>query len=108
MASRAETLRARVAEGGPRRPGRRIDATTRQEVIEYAREQLRNGSSLAAIARDIDISPFSLGRWLEAPGFVAVEVCDPEPGTVVVKGPFGLLIEGLSLSQVAELLRSLA
>ncbi len=95
--------------GAPKlvRRGRRYDATARASAVEYARRQLEDGASKAAIARALGTTAPTLDKWMKAAVFVPVEVMEAPPRAVVVHGPAGIRIEGLSVVELAELVRRL-
>ncbi len=104
MASKAEELRVRLARCGPRRRGRVIGSDLREAIREYAIERMKIGEGVNAVARELDVSSESLRRWTAMTTFVPVTVSDPG-GTYAVTGGCGVRVEGLSLTEVAQLLR---
>ena len=105
---RAETRKA-IAAGGPRRPGRRFSAEARAVLARFASEQIAAGRPVAAVTRELELSIATLGGFTRArPSFVPVEVTPEARSSITVRGPHGLVIEGLDVGAVAELLRRLA
>ena len=109
MASRADVLRARADAQGRGR-GRVIGGPIRREMVEYTSERVNEGASPSAIARELGISPATLKRWTDRPAFVQVAMRDDasERSGYVVVAACGVRVEGLSLADVAELLRRLS
>ncbi|MEZ4311922.1 MAG: helix-turn-helix domain-containing protein [Polyangiaceae bacterium] len=91
-----------------KRRGLRYDARERARAVEYARRRLGQGTSKRAIAGELGIAAPTLERWMAVSAFVPVELVEPSRGSVVVHGPAGLRVEGLSLVEIAELWRRLA
>jgi hypothetical protein len=84
--------------------------------MAYRQEREREGASGRQVARELGVSEATLARWgpgREEPAgsFRAIEVV-LEParsvGAMVVHGPRGLRIEGLSVEQLAELVARLS
>lgn len=101
----------RVAPPGPRR---RFPPALRQEMASYVRERLAQGASKTQVAAELGVSGPTVAR-LEArtatPALVPVRVVEeqePARGTVTVRGPYGLVIEGLDVAGVAALLRAVS
>lgn len=101
-------VRKAMAAAGARRAGRRFPAEARRTIVRYAQERIAAGCPKEAVARDVDLTAVTLSRWLvETPAFVPVAVTSPAAGPLVVRGPGGLVIEGLDLAGLAALLREL-
>ena len=70
--------------------------------------------STASLARELDMAPATLQRMVAAVApLVPVRVVGTGPrsaprSNLIVRGPAGLVVEGLDLSAVAELIRALA
>jgi hypothetical protein len=77
-------------------------------MIEYARERTTADQSCQSIAAELGLSRMTLKRWLASPAFVHVQIQEPEPTRYAVTAPHGVRIEGLSLDDLAELLRRLS
>ncbi len=103
----------RADRSGTRRP---YPEALRAAAIEYQREREREGASVREVAAELGVSEASLARWSrrreEPPAaFRAIEVvAEPAhmPGTLVVHGPRGLRIEGLSVEGLARLIERLS
>lgn len=103
------SVTALVRAAGPRTRGRRFGEAVKARIAEHVRGRRAAGERLSAIATELGIPGETLSRWCRRPsGFVTVEVQSPRSSTLVVRGPGGLLIEGLDLGQLAELVRRLA
>ena len=108
---------------------RRYPAQLRAEVLRHARARMSAGVSLRAVCEELDVGEPTLTRFLNAekpvpvlapapspspkpaPKFARVRVVEKvaAPTTAIsVKGPCGLIIEGLATAQLAELVRELA
>lgn len=112
------------------RSGRRVfSPQARRGAVAFARARQRQGHSIAATARLLGLQPVLLGTWLRRAdsAFVPVSVQDrvaPAPpgpshatppehaspacsaGPVLVHPASGMRVEGLSIEQIAALLRS--
>jgi transposase-like protein len=107
----------------------RFSEAMKAEVLEYWRQSKQGGATQEMVARELGLSPWTLSRWsvkarrakgrpvqrgqqeaAEAPGFHAVKVkpVSQEPGrSVVLHGPSGVRVEGLSVSEVVRVLKEL-
>jgi hypothetical protein len=111
MTSSLKTLREAVDRG--RTPGGRLRASARSDVAGLIEEARAAGSSYGAIASSLEVSAQTLRRWRGNDGSAAlavVRVVDDRRPTdmLVVHGPRGLRIEGLSLDELAALLGKLS
>jgi hypothetical protein len=103
------SVMALVRAAGPRTRGRRFGAAAKTRIAAHVRERRAAGERLSAISTELGIPEETLSRWCRRPsGFVTVEVQSQRASALVVRGPRGLVIEGLDLDQVAELVRRLA
>jgi transposase-like protein len=103
-----EIGRAPRNERGRRRYGRDL----RERVIDLATRWRADGHAVAALARELGVRDSMLAEWLRSAGarrVRRVEVVD-EPsspaGRLIIRLPNGAVIEGLSLEDVASLLRT--
>jgi hypothetical protein len=89
--------------------GRPYAAADRARAVAHALARRREGAGLERIARELGVSRTALVDWLREPSFERVEVIAEEShhGGLTVHGPHGVRVEGLSLIEVAELLRRL-
>lgn len=116
MGARAELVEAleRSRDGRGRVRPR---ADVKQRVVSYAVGQLERGEPVGRLAEQLGVGQMTLRRWLERYGesrsgeLVAVRVADigpnsPRSGFVVHLGA-GLRIEGMTVTEVAELVQRL-
>lgn len=102
-------VRKAMAAGGVRRPGRRFPENAKEVLIRYAAEQRAGGRTTASIARALGLTAATLTTWSAArPSFVPVTVMSELSGGIVVRGPCGLVIEGLDIDGLGRLLRALS
>ncbi|MEW5743789.1 MAG: hypothetical protein AB1938_33060 [Myxococcota bacterium] len=118
--SEAEALAKEIAALSPQKKARRYPDALRARVVEWARGRLAGGASLASVCQEVGISEPTLHRFLglsrgserERAGFTRVRVVAPKPvgmtEAVVLRGPLGVTVEGLSVDDVARLLKGLA
>ena len=107
----------------------RFSEAMKAEVLEYWRQCKQAGATQETVARELGLSPWTLSRWsvkargakgrpmqrgqqeaAEAPAFHAVKVKPVAQGTgrgVVLHGPSGVQVEGLSVSEVVRVLKEL-
>jgi transposase len=112
----ARELREALERADRSGTGRPYPEVLRRAASEYQRKREREGASLRAVAAELGVSDASLVRWSrhrgEAPAvFRAIEVvAEPmERGSaIVVHGPRGLRIEGLSVVELARLIERLS
>ena len=115
-----ELVRVRRLLGASRgRTGRRLySREAKSAAATFGREERKSGVTVAAVAKSLGVHPITLGEWIrnapqsEASRFVAVTLeserpASPLPATqaIVVHSASGLRIEGLSMAEVARLLR---
>jgi transposase len=118
-------LKAQVEARSGRGAKWRYDDEFRAEVVEYVRERQARGGTLEEVGRELGLSAWTLSRWSRERGpkkqgaaasgesavFQPVTV-KPEKavaeGRHTVHGPGGVRVEGLTLQQVAALLRELS
>jgi transposase-like protein len=102
--------------GGRTGRGVRYPRELREEAVACARESLRSGKRVEAVAADLGVSGVTLARWLaRSPGVRRVEVvAEPTAGampqaakSLVLVTPQGYRVEGLDLGMMAVLLESL-
>jgi transposase len=107
----------------------RFSEAMKAEVLEYWRQCKQGGATQETVARELGLSPWTLSRWsvkarrskgrpvqkekpeaAEAPAFHAVKVKPVAQGPgrgVVLHGPSGVRVEGLSISEVVRVLKEL-
>ena len=88
---------------------RRYPAPLRARLVSLVRAQPK--TSVASLARALDMAPQTLARMVaETRRMVPVQVI-AEPATssaLVVRGPHGVVVEGLDIDGVAKLIRALS
>lgn len=112
----ARGLRRSIQSLATSKQARRYPSDLRSRIASYARGQLAAGGSLLAIGSELDVAPQTLERFLgegdEGAAFLRVQVVDDEQGEserrAVVRGPGGVVIEGLGVEEIALLLRALS
>jgi hypothetical protein len=117
----AARLKAQAEEQSGRGTRWRFDDAFRAEVVAYVRARQQEGGTQEEAARELGLSAWTMSRWSrqrkpkqqsEASGgdFHPVAVkreAQASAGALVVHGPGGMRVEGLTLKQVALLLREL-
>jgi transposase len=112
-----EELRRELAQADRSGVGRPYPEALRRAAVEYGRQRERQGASVGVVAAELGVSGVSLSRWLRKgqgveSGFRAIEVvAEPYGATarrLVVHGPRGLRIEGLTVLDVVTLLERLS
>ena len=96
--------------------GRRYPATLRSKISAYSRERMAAGVRLRAVAAEIGVSHPTLVRFVGASAAAirrvrvseAPATTDQVPQQVVVRGPCGVVVEGLDIAGAAALLRALS
>lgn len=116
MDARARRFReaARRENAGRRGTAKRYSAELHREAVLYAWARREAGESLSSSARALGLPAENLSRWMkesERRGFRAVTVV-PEAGGAEGSGilttPQGFRVEGLSVEELAALLRALS
>ena len=97
---------------------RRYSPDLKTRVMSWAQARRAEGCSVPAMCLEIGIGETTLRRFLDPAngprtkakpaGFRRVKVVEPVAAAVVVHGPGGTAVEGLSLDGVAELFQRLA
>lgn len=113
---RGEELREALAKADRGGVGRPYPEELRRAAVKYRRLREHDGAGVAEVAAELGVSGVSLARWSgkherSDNGFRAIEVV-AEPlraaTRVVVHGPRGVRVEGLSVAEVAELIARLS
>ncbi|MDI1437705.1 hypothetical protein [Polyangium sorediatum] len=121
----AAAIRAEVSRiEGRRGRGKAYPLSLRRKAASYYCARREQGASQRDIGLELGICFQTLHRWATqldvtphvptlAPTFERVEVIElpasaPQRGPFVVRGPSGLLIEGLDLDSLVELIRRLS
>ena len=113
---RAERLRGALATAERAGAGRPYPEVLRAAAVEYRREREREGAALSEVAGELGVSAISLERWSRRrrereTSFRAIELVGEavqRASAVVVHGPRGLRIEGLTVLEIAELVGRLS
>ena len=117
-------LRAALVAAERKGAGRAYPEGLRHSAARHWGERERGGDNLARVAAELGVSGTSLLRWSRrfgaASGFRAVEVIGvgaamasgsdvaARSSTIVVHGPRGVRIEGLTVAEVADLVGRLS
>ena len=94
--------------------GGRLRAEGRREVVAAVERARASGMTYGAISTTLGVDLDALHRWRwtersERPAMVAVRVQQPVRAvSLVVHGPRGLRIEGLTVGELAELVQRLS
>ena len=93
----------------------RVPATTKRDALLIIERARQSGMSYRSISKQIGVNNHTLRYWRETTKaksvIEAVRIAEPNSkpkSEVVLVGPRGLRIEGLNLSELAELLVRLA
>lgn len=117
MQDEGQRLRAAVQGLARHRTLRRYPPKLRERVTAHARRRLAEGASLSSVVRELDVSEPTLSRFLarEEAGFAALSVVNdaqvaaPERDRrLTLRGPCGVVVEGLAVDEVARLVWMLA
>jgi hypothetical protein len=116
MENARNELQQELSKLGPRGRGRAYPKGLMGKLLSYTVARRRQGAKLVEVAAELGMKSYTLARWLgeKKPdvGFERVEVVTAVATTaarqVIVYGAHGLRIEGLELSEVAELVRRVA
>lgn len=118
MTTETEGLKREIEGLSKFRQTRRYSPELQAKVTDWARARRAEGLSVPAMCLEIGIGDPTLRRFLgptkkpavkrPAVGFRRMKVVTPVATQVVVRGPCGIAVEGLSLDGVAELVRRLA
>ena len=103
----------------PRSSREGFPAHVRAAVVEAARQGLRERLSVAAMASRLRLAPPTLQRWLSSashdpaeaqPAFLPLQPlkAPPRASTLTWTSPSGHRVDGLTLDDVADLLRRVA
>jgi hypothetical protein len=104
---------AKLAGGGQRRYPQRL----RGMIADYCRTRVDGGVPLTRVCSELGVGHPTLVRMLEeakAPRLRRVRIAAPKPNepeaglAPVVRGPAGIVIEGLDVEGVAALVRALS
>ncbi|MBV8194889.1 MAG: hypothetical protein JOY80_05120 [Candidatus Dormibacteraeota bacterium] len=122
MATKRDLVRVRdmvSAAMGARVPGGRYEKVFRETLVAYARSRTAEGATAREVAREIGAPYWMVCHWRreddaatesERPSVVPVRVV-PTPSAcaaLTLHGPYGVRVEGLDVTALADLLRRLA
>ena len=128
LKAQAEKLKKQVEERRARGTRRQFDESFRAEVVGYVRALQAEGGTQEEAAREVGLSAWTLSRWGRGSrsgpvrrgrpprqrqegtpgGFHPVELkSEASPGGLVMHGPGGVRVEGLSVQQVVQVLKEL-
>lgn len=111
-----EQLATEFCQRAKERGGLRYPEELRQLAVEYAGRAREQGHSSHRIATRLGLSEWSLVHWLRRGSEVGasrglrvheVKVRGPAPSQAVLVMPSGARVEGLSVSQLVEILGAL-
>lgn len=114
--TKAEEFREGVRKQAGRGPRNRYTAELREQATSYWKRRKAEGATLAMAAKELGIHAKSLGQWSKGRGtarrFRPVELVEeqavPRRGSsMVLYGPGGVRVEGLTVEALSELLRRL-
>ena len=119
-----EALRREIVGLSQHKNSRRYSAELRGRVVAWAQQRLHEGGSTNAVCRDLDVGEPTLRKFLggatgvvaKSVGFARVQVAPSKrkpavaavPRGLVLRGPRGVIVEGLSLEELARLLQRLS
>lgn len=118
MALTAKEVRAAL-EQTPRGRGTRCPQALRRKVLDFIDQQRAQGTSALCAARQLGLSHTTVARWRRqrtdeqaSAIFRPVRLPQPDdltpkPSPLVLYGPAGVRVEGLTLDQLTQLLRGL-
>jgi transposase len=104
-----------LAVAGRQGRGRRFPRELRQRAVEYCRQRRSGGGvTWQTLQAELGVSSKSLMLWTRREGKAAFHPMEIQRVEVqrssaqcVLHGPFGIRVEGLTLADVAELIRRL-
>lgn len=106
----AREIREAIAALATSKQARRFDTALERRVVAHVRRRLAHGSSLAAVRSSLDISGPTVTRFLgraQPSALVAIEVREPAPAQLVLRGPCGVSVAG-DIEGIAALIARLA
>lgn len=112
----AEEVRRALGEKKNGRGYRVFSSEARQLAIAYAKKRVTAGASTKEVSDELGLIGWTMQRWLQneqrghrnvSAGFARLEV-KAVLKSPVVRGPYGVWVEGLDVAGIAALLRSLS
>jgi hypothetical protein len=115
MKSEADELRQEIQSAREERRRGPYPEALRERLKSHVKRRWEAGESLEVVARELGVRRGTVdywrGKWGERPGvgrqMRVVKVVAEERGGLVLRGPGGTYVEGLSLGDLAELWRQL-
>lgn len=102
-----ELVKVRTRLDASRSPGGRVPAEMRREVLELVERARAAGKGYAEIAKQLGVSVHTLMGWKQrgkrAGAVQPVRLAPSARSPTIVRGPRGLEVEGLTVSELAEL-----
>lgn len=104
-------LRRAIASLAARKNVRRYPADLRARLVALV--EAHSESSVAALAAALDMPAQTLSRFVSSasPTFVPIQIAPNHQwraSPIIVRGPGGIVVEGLDLDGVADLIRALS
>jgi transposase-like protein len=113
-----EDVRRAMGESTNTRGYRTFTKAAHATVVKFALNRIEAGSSAGEVADELGLKGWTLQRWLQnhrrdggpgVAGFQQLKVKDaPTKRALVVRGACGVTIDGLTVDEVARLLRELS
>ena len=106
-------FRAAVQERGEQGPRNRYPAVLRSEAVAFLQARVAQGVKEGQVAEELGVDARTLRGWAGQATepkamFRRVEmVAESKQASVVVYGPAGIRIEGLSVAELVEVMRGL-
>jgi hypothetical protein len=117
MESTREELQRALATIERRGRGRPYPRPLLEQLLAYTVARRRQGATLLTIGQELGMSWRTLSRWVSeralsvpretAAAFHPVQIASRPRSEVIVRGPHGIVIEGLDVDGVAELVKRL-
>lgn len=115
----AEELREALGKADRSGTGSPYPDALRQAAVAYHRSRKSEGASVRVVAAELGVSEVTLSRWSQRQvgsesAFRAIEVvaepieCARGMGGIVVYGPRGLRIEGLTVQDIVAMFEKLS
>lgn len=111
--SEARALRALVTALHPVKTQRRYGSALRTRLTAHIHARVTAGEQLDAIARTLDVSLPTVAKLAAKPASALMPIRvlpqpPPPTRTLTLRGPCGVIVEGLTLDDVAEVCARLA
>ena len=113
--NRLAALQKAIAELGEDKNQRRYDERLTKQIVAHARLRQSDGASLRGIGAELGVSPPTLAKMLGRESkLIPVRVVSERTARssrskeYLLRGPGGVVVEGLSLEDIAEILSRMA